>query len=1466
MELLRGNLTIKPSNKDDFIFQALEWIGDDIVDEEEEEDDEEESGQYVAKKDGFYTARVFGCTERSESVAVKILHFTPFFYVKVPFEVQEKFNNKLLRALVFELKDKVYKKFQNSLVSSEIVLRKEFYGFTNEEKIKFIRFRFQSLGALRSYAKIFQEKIKVALIHSRELYYPLYESNIDPILRLCHIQEVKPVGWAKLTAGQYIAVPKFSKETKCNYEFICEWNQIGPAVNPNIGPLIVASFDIECVSMDGSFPKAEREGDRIIQIGTTVHRNGEKNVFLKHIITLGQSDPIEGVIVESYETEEEVLLAWTKFITILDPDIITGYNIWGFDLKYLYDRSVLLGIMEQFCQLGKIRNKTSALIEKTLQSSALGQNFFYILEMEGRVQVDIMKVVQRDFKLDMYKLDFVAETFLKSNKVDLSPKELFKKYKEGGSTNIREIAVYCVQDCELCNRLMNKLEIVTNNVGMGNVCHVPFYWLFLRGQGVKIYSLVARQCRKEGYLLKVQRKGADEDKGYEGAVVLVATPGIYMVPVSVNDFASLYPSSMISENISHDSVVYYKVLDNSGNVINMQGDKPGWFSLPRYREFDREGILDDEMKKIGYKTNYIESVNYEGYYGDLTKKADDDDYECDKTDSGKKILGKTICCFVEKDLTGGKEEKSVIPRILENLLWERRLTRATAFYEEFVMNDGSIIDGNLGGPKEDDEFYYVAEYKQKPLQVRKADVVERREKYNSFQQSVLDGLQLAYKVTANSLYGQVGAPTSPIYFKELASSTTATGRKMLKTAKEMTEEHFPHARCVYGDSVTGDTPLILRYSTGEVVIMTIETLSDEWTEYDEFKAGESNRKEKQQAICDLEIWVTDHWAKINRVIRHKTKKRIFRINTHIGCVDVTEDHSLLNELGEIIKPSKCEQGKTQLLHGFPREFDGKNITKTDKISNVLLNNNFEDRLRFVNHYFVKDQGRYIVTTKDKLIAQQFYYLLKSVGCEATVDAIGNYYVIEKLEKLPENCQIIRRKYDLGEISEDEFVYDIETTSGRFNGGIGQITLKNTDSCFFDFSQHWEKVLGLKLEGIAALEKSIELCQKAGKIVTAALKKPHDLEYEKTFFPFIQLAKKRYAGLLYEDDAHAKPKMKSMGIVLKRRDNAPIVKTIYGGIIDKILYDRDIKAAVQFFRNSVRELLEGKADLNQLVITKTLRAEYKNPDSIAHKALADRMTLRDPGNKPQSNDRIPFIFIQTKAAKGEKLLQGDKVEHPDYIRANAERLKPDFLYYLEHQIQVPCIQLLALALEQINGYRDGWMDMSVIRKLKEKGKTESDIQDKIMELREKEAERLLIGDILRTYSNKQSGNAMITDFFIKRTGPVPIEDDLLDLVPKKKMEPLGIDKIKTIAQQKKDDNIKTEETIVEIPKDVVQRLAKIQSQKAEEKKATKAETITKKKKTSEKTEEETEEEKKMKADAKKTARQAKIDLLVKSQKI
>ena len=90
--------------------------------------------------------------------------------------------------------------------------------------------------------------------------------------------------------------------------------------------------------------------------------------------------------------------------------------------------------------------------------------------------------------------------------------------------------------------------------------------------------------------------------------------------------------------------------------------------------------------------------------------------------------------------------------------------------------------------------------------------------------------------------------------------------------------------------------------------------------------------------------------------------------------------------------------------------------------------------------------------------------------------------------------------------------------------------------------------------------------------------------------------------------------------------------------------------------------------------------YKNPDSIAHKVLADRMGKRDAGNKPATGSRIPFVFIETD---GKSKLQGDKIEHPTYIREN--NIKPDYAHYITNQIMKPVQQVFGLLLEQMSGF-------------------------------------------------------------------------------------------------------------------------------------------------------------------------------------
>ena len=300
---------------------------------------------------------------------------------------------------------------------------------------------------------------------------------------------------------------------------------------------------------------------------------------------------------------------------------------------------------------------------------------------------------------------------------------------------------------------------------------------------------------------------------------------------------------------------------------------------------------------------------------------------------------------------------------------------------------------------------------------------------------------------------------------------------------------------------------------------------------------------------------------------------------------------------------------------------------------------------------------------------------------------------------------------------------------------------DTDSVFFCF--YLKELDGTPIKNKKALEITIELAQEAGELASEFLKKPHDLEYEKTFLPFCLLSKKRYVGMLYEFD-HNKCSRKSMGIVLKRRDNAPIVKDVYGGIIDILMKEQNISKAIDFLKQSLQDIIDEKCPIEKLIITKSLRSTYKNPDTIAHKVLADRMGARDPGNKPSNGDRIPFAYI---CNNDKKALQGDKIEHPEYIKS--EKLKLDYGHYITNQIMKPVQQVFALVLEDIPQFKK---KIFKIKKLKDtiesyRSTLEPDkFEKKVEKLRNDEIKSLLFDTYIRHCDNIKNNNRTIQSFF------------------------------------------------------------------------------------------------------------------------
>ena len=93
--------------------------------------------------------------------------------------------------------------------------------------------------------------------------------------------------------------------------------------------------------------------------------------------------------------------------------------------------------------------------------------------------------------------------------------------------------------------------------------------------------------------------------------------------------------------------------------------------------------------------------------------------------------------------------------------------------------------------------------------------------------------------------------------------------------------------------------------------------------------------------------------------------------------------------------------------------------------------------------------------------------------------------------------------------------EIQVSDGNIVKARAECVYGDTDSVFFKFNLR--DINNKKIIDKQALIYTIELAKEAGELATKFLKKPHDLEYEKTFWPFNLLSKKRYDGMLYEDD-------------------------------------------------------------------------------------------------------------------------------------------------------------------------------------------------------------------------------------------------------------------------------------------------------------------------------------------------------------
>ena len=247
-----------------------------------------------------------------------------------------------------------------------------------------------------------------------------------------------------------------------------------------------------------------------------------------------------------------MLRAWRDFVRDVDPDIITGYNIVNFDLPYIIERAEFLK-ESQYAMFSRIRGGVSRIKQATLSSKALGTRDTKDINIEGRVQFDMLQIILREHKLRSYSLNSVSAHFLGEQKEDVHH-SVITQLQNGDEFSRRRLAVYCIKDAYLPLRLMEKLMCVFNQTEMARVTGVPIVFLFTRGQQIKVASQLYRKARQHDLVIPVERKGNEGGK-YEGAVVIEPTRGFYQEPVATLDFASLYPSIMMAHNLCYSTLV-----------------------------------------------------------------------------------------------------------------------------------------------------------------------------------------------------------------------------------------------------------------------------------------------------------------------------------------------------------------------------------------------------------------------------------------------------------------------------------------------------------------------------------------------------------------------------------------------------------------------------------------------------------------------------------------------------------------------------------------------------------------------------------------------------------------------------------------------------------------------------------------------------------------------------------------------
>ncbi|MGZ4937020.1 MAG: DNA polymerase domain-containing protein, partial [Halobacteriota archaeon] len=327
--------------------------------------------------------------------------------------------------------------------------------------------------------------------------------------------------------------------------------------------LKVLAFDCEMLS-HGGVPLPSKDPIIIISIST----GGEKPTFLS---------------LEDGDTDKKLITDFISFVNESDPDVLVGYNTDEFDWQYLKARA------EKF----KLRLTIGRDGSPAKFSAGGGVKEVRIF---GRSNVDLYKVAKRDIsELNTKTLENVAEymgVMRKSERVEVPGWDMARYWNDD---KLRQV-LFDYARADVVSTWGIAMRLLPLQYEFGRIVRQPLDDVAKMGRGRQVESLLTAEAFKIGELVPAKAGGTGS---YVGGFVLFPKPGVHQDVLSL-DFSSMYPSIMISYNISPDTVVYQNEKDGDfyeapGTHYRFRKHPDGFFKLILTNLLERRRLIKEQM-------------------------------------------------------------------------------------------------------------------------------------------------------------------------------------------------------------------------------------------------------------------------------------------------------------------------------------------------------------------------------------------------------------------------------------------------------------------------------------------------------------------------------------------------------------------------------------------------------------------------------------------------------------------------------------------------------------------------------------------------------------------------------------------------------------------------------------------------------------------------------------------------------